>query len=1622
MIGLLLSIREKYKKHTINISEIEHMLRKEFTLTAQRILALSRNTELIAFFAELGYQTDLPDRTTKDMPLCNVLHTQDAVRRRIKAFTRVAEKTDETGVKLCVYLYVLHSSITAKTRQDIANDLRKLNKDDFLFILTDESYHQLEFVFLDSVPSSTEPQSVVQQSLFGAPVERVGARRVRSFAVDRRHPSRVALRFLRALYYTQRDVWEQCKAISRAYDTAETSDEFFNNHSLFSDYYLNERLPADVPEWGKDDLEDVYHALRRVYSGVALQFVGKPLAEIKTALFDQVLLKLGFPQRTGGKALKQNDKDGQSRPDYVFELPNQDGTSTRVICKVYPWGRVLDDYLVADEDDEEARLLALANNENPAAVIVSLLEQEQAHWAILSNGKTWRLYSPKARSRATNYYEVDLQEILTIRRQDADEALKALRYFWLFFRAASFQAVARPGFEHPPYISLLDFLMRESEQFARELGDSLKKRVFDEIFPFFAEGFVRYGQETGKLPQDMGALSDEVRTQRLKIYFEGTLTFLYRLLVLFYAESRALLPVYDELYHGYSLTSIKDEIKAAAGNYKAARSQRIEETYADDYRATTLYQRLGQLFKAIDQGDEELNVPAYNGGLFLTEVAKDKSVLHWTPDEEVTDFLRTHQIPDRYLAQGLDLMARDEDTKKSGGKAAFELVFVDYKTLGVHQLGSIYEGLLEFKLRIAITRMVEIKNKIMPLSEAIAQGLYIEGKTRAHLYEPRAVYIENDRHERKVTGSYYTPDYVVQYIIEQTIGPILQEKFAKLREKFRTFQLELANRQRQDETRRSKHMLPEGVKHIYDKYQQLAEEFFDIKVLDPAMGSGHFLVNAADYITDRMTEFLDKLKPNPIQFDLQKIRSSILQEVERQHVTIDRGRLTELNLLKRQVLKRCIYGVDVNPMAVTLTKVSLWLDTFTQGAPFSFLDHHIKCGNSLIGARVDEARKAIEEGQLSLLFGNNVWAGALLSTEGLIRVSRLNDVTPHQVRESQEEFSKSEEAIAPYKRLLNVYTSRWFGNPFVTRKKEQVNVDKALDFLRSTEAQEWVKNADHTKLNEEQKLVLSHAEKDAEQYRFFHWELEFPEVFIDLKCASLKTNPGFDAVIGNPPYRVLIRSQVGDDLIKYVNSVSESAQYNPNLFALMTEKAIGVSKLEGLVSFIVPSLWLTNAYFSQLRRVMACQTQLIRLADLGFGVFEEIVETGIFLLKRVGANEVYQLLLAKRNSSEQIDLLPSCISSEEVMKNIETGFFFFSQKKNVESILKNTTEELASSFIVYRGVETRDNQSYLSTERISNDYRAILTGTDVERYICEWTGTYVKFIPKELKSNADIIMYNVPEKVLLRRTGSQLIAGLDTGQLLALKNLYVIIPKKNLSPKFLLALLSSRLLDYYNQSILGNAGEVFAQLKKTDIEAFPIRRINFITPPAQRTTHLAQAKQLYTQYITKDNQESVLSFVNHHLSQQPEASDIVHDLLAFLAEEMMRLNKEKRTQQQAFLTWLVTTLKIQQQPDKKTGKVGIDALQGKARLLEYAGDYQKGEQERDFSEVKAILQDNKKRMGVYLSDSLLARVEEQYLQSLDKVLPLKRQLERTDGLIDQIVYRLYGLSEEERNIVSMKHP
>src|SRR6266516_3427309 len=1046
---------------------------------------------------------------------------------------------------------------------------------------------------------------------------RKGKPKPRVLSVERQNPGDVALRVLRQLRYTgDMQVIDYCEKLRSVYDVAYWSEAYFNNRALFSDYYLKERLP-EREEWHWSETADLgalrmnLRQLAKWYADAEEKFASQPTLVVHDSLIAPVLGHLGFDAQ-GGATRGLASKSGEEREaDYLLYL--KDSRGKRIgnavgFCLAYAWGRDLDRKVPLAEDFDPLSDVERLN-ENPGAAVVALLDAGIANWAVVTNGRVWRLYTAKAHSRATNYYEIDLEEIANDKVSDP---LEAFRYFWFLFRAEAF----RPS--EAGEISLLDLILRESEQYAHELGEKLKDRVFDSIFPQFAQGFIEYAKQRGE--PELKDLSEQERAERLKEVFDGTLTFLYRLLFLLYAESRALLPVYGRRdYYQYSLEALKATIATKAGISEDEEESRIRAAYPAA-SSTVFYDQLQVLFKAVDRGDRTMNVPAEDDSSAEAKVAR---------------FLRDSKLPDAYLALGLDLMARVEDDKEA------RLVFVDYKSLGVRQLGSIYEGLLEFKLHVALEGMTVVptakgkkSEKIIPWEEAKQQRISPikvrrNGELVDKIYKPGEVYLINDRSERKATGSYYTPDYIVEYIVEHTVGEVLTQKMEALKKTFYEAQRTIKLEKDKIKALRQKHPIPSTQEAEHQAYlhfkDTLNEQFFDLKVLDPAMGSGHFLVEAVDYITDRMAHFLEKIGWNPVIYLLGQMCAEIQQQMEEQGIEIDVGKLTDINLLKRQVLKRCIYGVEINPMAGELAKVSVWLDSFTLGAPLSFLDHHLKCGNSLLGVRIKQVREAVEDTtkqQATLFEEVSLWASVALATGGALEVARLSDATAEQVYLSKEKHRDAEKALLPYKNLLNIYTSRWFSNPPTKDRKAQKGYDHVVYFLRSKEAKGWYQHPEKlAALTSEQRVIVKNAVHDADVRRFFHWEMEFPEVFFGLvkgtkQAIELKDDAGFDAVVGNPPY---VRQEgLGEDKVAFKDlySVFNSIA---DLYTYFIERGNSMLQTGGHFGMITANKFMRAGYGAALREYLTTVVKLEKLIDFGdLPVFGEAVTYPVIILSETG--------------------------------------------------------------------------------------------------------------------------------------------------------------------------------------------------------------------------------------------------------------------------------------------------------------------------------------------------------------------------------------------------------------------
>jgi len=1294
-----------------------------------------------------------------------------------------------------------------------------------------------------------------------------------------------------------------------------------NNKPLFSQHYLEHRI-QECSEW-QFDVTAKFDALQSLY--LTKKDLLPKLSEAQT---EEVFIKpaldiLGFsniPQVT------THGKGRAERPDYAlftnegdrdqaYPLQNQETafyTRVSAIAEAKYWERSLSKASANDQRD-------IYKNANPSFQITNYLVGTGVDWGILTNGREWRLYYRLASSTATEFYQVDLVELL---ESQAEDKLEQFKYFWLFFCADSFV-------KNPQGCNFLERVRDGSNTYAKRVGEELKALVFEQIFPNIAGGFAA----------NAFRLNYQVTSEEI---YEATLSFLYKLLFLLYAEARNLLPI-NGAYRDHSLILMSQEVA------DGIKSQKV---YGQT--ATRLYDSLLSTFQIIDRGDSRLDVPRYNGGLFHFNFNQSSDQV----DYPANHFLSRFKISDEVLAPALDKLAR------------FEELPIDYSFLGVRQLGSIYEGLLEYR--------VVIDNA-----------------------EKGEVHLENDKGDRKSTGSYYTPDYIVKYIVSHTLKPILEKRsqiFSEL-----ITEINQLHKQLQD-----KRLGVQSRNGIQKDLQRLGREaqttLLDIKVCDPSMGSGHFLVEAVDYLTDELILILNKyLEHNPILEMLNQTRQSILENLAKQGIRISPDRLEPTQLLQRVVMKRCIYGVDLNSMAVELAKVSLWLHSFTVGAPLSFLDHHLRCGNSLIGTTVKEAEAGMAKdstGQFNLLAGPFV--GLLRAAEIMRGVSILSDATFAELEQSEKLFRQFDQAAKPYKRLLDIYVSKFFG---LKRAEHFLSVfgTKAI-------------SADPAKMNKADAAVYKNAQKLSDEKHFFHWDLEFPEVFIDLENACWHENAGFDAVIGNPPWGSEFSAQEKNFIQIYYQLENSS---NIDSYAIFTKTAIQKVKLNGKCGYIIPDTILRKDDLQYFRKFLLAKTELDQSIETG-PLFKQVRDTWCLILLMTCKNPS----IFHRIDHKQINR--SIISVEERLElfgnqnwfrqsktaqiywqtrpNLVIGYLSSRNEQKIINLIEQKSVSLTNhslGFTISRGEE--GSKFNLKSDKDSNFQ--MLIPENIERY---YVDKGMNISDKTLTPNKVKNYYCNPKIWIIRiqklRWMQRIVSAFDERTNSAgMKTLQVVISKSNDRNNllFLSTLLSSKLINLWCSDYLVD------DMNQSYLEKLPIRKIEFTTPTDRRQQSSENAIALYNQYQNDLQVQPILNQVNHHLSQQPEEADVIHDLLAYLAEQMIELNKQKQTEIKSFLQWL-----------KRFIGCEVDALTNKSKIQNYLGDYYKDIPHLSFDELIEVMKKNSKKIKIDpVARKEQQSLEKEYQDSLNTLLPIKDQLRRCDKLIDAIVYRLYGLTDEEIAIV-----
>jgi hypothetical protein len=550
-------------------------------------------------------------------------------------------------------------------------------------------------------------------------------------------------------------------------------------------------------------------------------------------------------------------------------------------------------------------------------------------------------------------------------------------------------------------------LRADSGRYAVALRERFTERLYEDV----VDRLVRGIDEAARGRVDPQPNEDEL--------YRATLVLLFRVLFLLYAEDRDLLPMANAEYGAHSITR---KVIASA--------ERVAAGHAFDAAATSLWSELDQLFASIARGNADWAVPPYDGGLFA-EDGLDGGLL-----SRIT-------LPNAVVGPALVALGWDTSPDGSAGK-------IDFGDLGVRHIGTIYEGLLSYEVAFATQNLrIDRRAEGEPYVPAVAGEAVDVPVGAPHIRSPQG--------GRKATGSYYTPVFAVDRLVDLALRPAIDEHLGRV-----GMDLDLP-----------------------------AAELFDFRVADLAMGSGHFLVAALDALTERIAAYLAAHPNRAVRAELERARER-LNEVGDVYGAPQLGeRVADVDLLRRMVLKRCVYGVDFNEMAVELARLGLWLHSLVPGLPLSYLGANLIHGNSLVGIG------ASVEGIGLFAHAREQEAARQAGEVASINDLELGDIA--RGREIQAELAAATAGLQDYYDVLSA-------GPLA-------NADfRALEPY----ADQIIEGVPPRGIRD----ALTSARSAARAQSALHWRLAFPSVF-------LRDRPGFNVILGNPPWEEITVERLG---------------------------------------------------------------------------------------------------------------------------------------------------------------------------------------------------------------------------------------------------------------------------------------------------------------------------------------------------------------------------------------------------------------------------------------------------------------------------------------------------------------
>jgi hypothetical protein len=799
---------------------------------------------------------------------------------------------------------------------------------------------------------------------------------------------------------------------------------------------------------------------------------------------------LGYPQEllAEGQALPpglsaQMAEYGEIlRPDIALLGPagNDLAGKPQLLISIYPANQALNKPVAGKHWKAE-----------PGTRMMELLHAADVPLGLVTNGEQWMLvFAPRGETTGFTSWYAYLW---------TDEPI-TLRAFLSLLCARRFFGVAASD--------TLSGLLTESAQDQQEVTNQLGEQVRDAV-EVLIQDFDRLDQDSGHM------LLKGIEEKNL---YDAALTVMMRLVFLFSAEERGLLhlgkPIYDE---NYAVSTLREQLQEVADHYGEEVLERRNDAWA----------RLLATFRAVHAGvsHQDLMLPTYGGSLFdpdrypFLEGRPRGSRWATKPAEPL-------EINNRVVLHLLKSLQMLQVRVPGGGPA--EARRISFRALDIEQIGHIYEGLLdhtavrakEVVLGLAASRkkpvasialaeleklqqedeakLVEaleeatgkqakslqkaLKNEGEPedfhkvliacaqdqkLAERVVQ---FSGLLRQDSFERPVIVLAGgiyvgQGNARRSTGTHYTPRSLTEPIVQHTLEPLVYlgpaEGLAKEQWKLKS-----------------------------------PKEILDLKVCDMAMGSGAFLVQACRYLSERLVESwenLEKEHPGEVLITPQ----GQFSKGEPSERLIPKEAAERLAISRRLVADRCIYGVDINPMAVEMAKLSIWLITVDKSRPFTFLDHALKCGDSLLGIcrfKQLETFSLDEENAKQVIILSNYDDLIRTAIAKRRELEMLSSNDAEQIAAKQALMEAADESLE----RLNLAADLLIAAELAEGKEQKKEMARAAAHLKVTQY-----------INQRIAEFRAFAQEQLEDRRTFHWPLAFPEIFED---------GGFHAITGNPPF------------------------------------------------------------------------------------------------------------------------------------------------------------------------------------------------------------------------------------------------------------------------------------------------------------------------------------------------------------------------------------------------------------------------------------------------------------------------------------------------------------------------